>query len=99
MARRFCQSPKSSLSTIPPEKPRIVGYAAKWHEDSFECRNTVRRFVDPVREAPLCAALGAVALKCWQVFQLRGYARVDFRVDADGTAVGAGGQCQSVHFT
>jgi D-alanine-D-alanine ligase len=25
-----------------------------------------------------------VALKCWQVFQLRGYARVDFRVDAAG---------------
>lgn len=76
--------PEIEFVDYPPQKPRIVGYAAKWQEDSFECRNTVRRFVDPVREAPLCAALGAVALKCWQVFQLRGYARVDFRVDAAG---------------
>jgi D-alanine-D-alanine ligase len=68
----------------PPEKPRIVGYAAKWHDDSFEARNTVRRFVDPVREAALCAELGRLSLRCWEIFQLRGYARVDFRVDAAG---------------
>ena len=68
----------------PAGKPRIVGYAAKWQEDSFECRNTVRRFVDPVSEAALCAELGRVSLECWDIFQLRGYARVDFRVDAAG---------------
>lgn len=77
--------PEIEFVDYPADKPRIVGYAAKWQEDSFECRNTVRRFVDPVREAALCAELGRVALKCWQIFQLRGYARVDFRVDAEGT--------------
>lgn len=77
--------PEIEFVDYPAGKPRIVGYAAKWHEDSFECRNTVRRFVDPVQEGALCAELGRVALKCWDIFQLRGYARVDFRVDADGT--------------
>ena len=77
--------PEIEFVDYPESKPRIVGYAAKWHEDSFECRNTVRRFVDPVREAALCAKLGRVAIECWNIFQLRGYARVDFRVDADGT--------------
>lgn len=77
--------PEIEFVDYPANKPRIVGYAAKWHEDSFECRNTVRRFVDPVRESALCAELGRVALKCWHIFQLRGYARVDFRVDAEGT--------------
>ncbi len=76
--------PEIEFIDYPAEKPRIVGYAAKWQEDSFECRNTVRRFVDPVREAQLCAALAEVALKCWEIFQLRGYARVDFRVDGAG---------------
>lgn len=76
--------PEIEFVDYPADKPRIVGYAAKWQEDSFECRNTVRRFVDPVREAPLCDELARVALKCWRVFQLRGYARVDFRVDEAG---------------
>ncbi len=77
--------PEIEFVDYPASKPRIVGYAAKWHEESFECRNTVRRFVDPVAEAGLCAELGRIALRCWDIFQLRGYARVDFRVDADGT--------------
>ena len=76
--------PEIEFVDYPAGKPRIVGYAAKWQEDSFECRNTVRRFVDPVSEAALCAELGSMSLQCWAIFQLRGYARVDFRVDAAG---------------
>lgn len=76
--------PEIEFVDYPAGKPRIVGYAAKWQEDSFECRNTVRRFVDPVQEAALCAELARVSLQCWEIFQLRGYARVDYRVDAAG---------------
>lgn len=66
---------------FPATKPAIVGYAAKWHAQSFEYRNTVRRFgVEP----ELAARLGAIARDCWQLFGLAGYARVDFRVDAAG---------------
>jgi D-alanine-D-alanine ligase len=76
--------PEIEFIDFPADKPRIVGYAAKWKEDSFECRNTPRRFLDPAREPALCAAMSRLALDCWQLFALRGYARVDCRVDADG---------------
>lgn len=68
---------------FPPGKPRIVGYAAKWHADSYEYRSTPRVFeVEPA----LAARVGATALDCWRLFGLDGYARVDFRVDAQGDA-------------
>ncbi len=68
----------------PAGKRRIVDYAAKWHAGSFEFRNTVRRFEFPQQDRALLAQLEAVARSCWTLFGLRGYARVDCRVDADG---------------
>jgi D-alanine-D-alanine ligase len=66
---------------FPAGKPRIVGYAAKWQPDSFEYARTVRTFdVEP----ELCAAAARIALQCWELFELGGYARVDFRVDGNG---------------
>ena len=68
----------------PPEKPHIVGYKAKWQEDSFEFNHTVRRFQYPPKDDALLEKLKEAALLCWHAFQLRGYARVDFRVDKEG---------------
>lgn len=68
----------------PPGKPRFVGYRAKWDEGSFEYGGTPRRFDFPNKDASLIAALRRVSLTCWELFGLRGYARVDFRVDAEG---------------
>jgi len=65
-------------------KPAIVGYDAKWREDSFEYRNTPRSFDLSESEEPLLDRLAATARVCWQLFSLRGYARVDYRVDAAG---------------
>lgn len=65
----------------PAGKPRIVGYAAKWDEASFEYRSTPRRFDFPAADQPLLARLGQLALDCAGLFRLRGYARVDVRVD------------------
>lgn len=81
---RVLPIPEIRFEDFPAGKPRIVGYAAKWHEDSFENRHTVRHFLDPRRESALCDALGAVARRCWALFELGGYARVDFRVDEAG---------------
>lgn len=67
---------------FPPAKPAIVSYAAKWHPQSFEYRNTVRSFAV---QSELAARVGGIARDCWQLFGLAGYARVDFRVDAAGT--------------
>ena len=65
-------------------KPRIVGWAAKWDESSFECRHTVRRFDFAESDGPLLEEVKKLALACWRLFGLSGYARVDFRVDAAG---------------
>jgi len=69
---------------FPEGKPRIVGYSAKWDTESFEYEHTVRSFDFPPEDAPLLAALEGLALRAYDVFRLRGYARVDFRVDAAG---------------
>lgn len=66
-----------------PDKPRIVDYRAKWEEDSFEYRNTPRSFDFRTRDHSLLSELEELSLRSWEVFGLRGYARVDFRVDAD----------------
>ncbi len=69
---------------FPPGKPRIVGYAAKWHAGSFEYEHTARTFDLPPADGPLLAELNRLALACWRLFRLRGWARVDFRVDRAG---------------
>lgn len=68
----------------PPGKPRIVGFAAKWDESSFEALHTPRRFDFPPSDAPLLELLAQISRRCWSALDLRGWARVDFRVDASG---------------
>ncbi|HPD17109.1 MAG TPA: GNAT family N-acetyltransferase [Planctomycetota bacterium] len=65
-------------------KWRVVGYRAKWQEDSFEYHHTPRRFEFPPEDQPLLATLADAARRCWRIFGLCGYARVDFRLDAAG---------------
>jgi D-alanine-D-alanine ligase len=69
---------------FPGAKPKIVGYRAKWDETSFEFKNTIRQFVNEHEEPELCERIRLICLLCWQEFDLRGYARVDFRMDKDG---------------
>jgi D-alanine-D-alanine ligase len=72
------------FSAYPPDKPRIVGHRAKWQSDSFEYHNTPRRFDFAAADGPLLDELRELARQCWTLFRLRGWARVDFRVDAAG---------------
>jgi D-alanine-D-alanine ligase len=72
------------FDTFPPGKPRIVGYAAKWDPDAFEFRATPRRLRFPEEDGKLLDELERLALGCWELFGLAGYARVDFRVDEEG---------------
>ena len=69
---------------FPAGAPRIVDYAAKWLPDSFAYSHTPRRFTFAAGEASLLAELRQLSLRCWEVFGLAGFARVDFRVDAEG---------------
>lgn len=68
---------------FPPDRKRIVDYRAKWEEGSFEYSHTPRSFEFSPQDRSLLRTLNAIALKCWSLFNLRGYARVDFRVDGD----------------
>ncbi|MDA8125075.1 MAG: D-alanine--D-alanine ligase [Deltaproteobacteria bacterium] len=72
------------FDAYPPGKVRVVGYRSKWDENSFEFNHTPRSFRFPETDAPLLAHLKTLALQCWQIFALRGYARVDFRIDKEG---------------
>jgi D-alanine-D-alanine ligase len=67
-----------------PDKLKLLDYRAKWVEDSFEYNNTRRTMDLGAEDASLVAQLQDIAKNCWQLFGLRGYARVDFRVDKDG---------------
>jgi D-alanine-D-alanine ligase len=68
----------------PEGKRRILGYRAKWLEDSFEYLHTIRTFDFPASDHSLLQTLSDMAANCWALFDLRGYARVDFRVDGGG---------------
>ncbi len=61
--------------------PRIVGYDAKWTPDSEAYIGTPRRFGLEAEDPALAAKLKGLALACWHLFALSGYARVDFRLD------------------
>jgi D-alanine-D-alanine ligase len=69
---------------FPPGKARVVDYRSKWVEDSFEYHHTPRCFDFPKEDEPLLHQLTDLALWCWRLFGLHGYARVDFRVDKTG---------------
>lgn len=68
----------------PADKPRIVGYDAKWSQSSFEYNATPRRLRFGPEDAPLVSVLTRLAANAWSEFSLKGYARVDFRVNEKG---------------
>lgn len=68
----------------PPDRPRIIDYEAKWMEGTFAFENTKRRFIDEAAEAGLAHPIRKAACDAWNAFGLRGWARVDFRIDEAG---------------
>jgi D-alanine-D-alanine ligase len=68
----------------PTDKPRIVGYDAKWDPASFDYQHTVRRFDFEGADQSLLDELSDLACTCWRELGIEGYSRVDFRVDSLG---------------
>ncbi|MCR4315163.1 MAG: GNAT family N-acetyltransferase [Planctomycetes bacterium] len=66
------------------DKLKIVHYDAKWNEDAPEYHRTVRTFDFPKEDALLLSKLRRAAMSCAEIFGLRSYSRVDFRVDEGG---------------
>lgn len=69
---------------FPDGMSRVVGYDAKWRTDSFAYRHTVRVFPEGPANASLLERLREISLAIWRLCALRGYARVDFRLDENG---------------
>lgn len=65
------------------DMPRIVDFRAKWVEESFEYENTIREFPREKLNPVLAGKISKMALDCWHVFGLKGYARVDMRIDKE----------------
>ena len=66
------------------DKPKILNYSAKWDKNSFVYRSTTRCFDHNSKDSELLAKMEVIALKCWKLFELKNYARVDFRVNEFG---------------
>jgi D-alanine-D-alanine ligase len=65
----------------PEGKPHIVDYNCKWTEGSFEYENSTREFLGEEYQFVI-----DLARKSWDAFGLKGYARVDFRLNTDNEA-------------
>ena len=65
-------------------RPKIVGYKAKWDETSEEYKQTNRSFETLDDNPELKNKLIDICAKSWNVFNLHGYVRIDFRVDEAG---------------
>jgi D-alanine-D-alanine ligase len=81
---RVLPIPEMEFRDWPAARPRVVGYDAKWDEESHECLNTVRQFGLDRTDPGLNAELIRLAEAAWRLFGLHGFARVDFRVDEAG---------------
>ncbi|MEO8702557.1 MAG: D-alanine--D-alanine ligase [Kofleriaceae bacterium] len=71
------------FAAMPPDRPRIVSYAAKWEADHVDYAGTKPV---PLRDASpaMVAAVEQIARGAWAALGLRDYGRVDLRVDAEG---------------
>jgi D-alanine-D-alanine ligase len=69
---------------FPADVPALVGYEAKWEAETFAYEHTVRRFPDDTADAALLDEIRALAAAAWRLCDLRGYGRVDMRLDEGG---------------
>jgi D-alanine-D-alanine ligase len=75
------------LSKLPEGMPRIAGTEVKWEEWKNPEFKAAKEFVpeDVVRDEKIMAALSEAAKGAWSALRIRDYARIDFRLMADGT--------------
>lgn len=69
---------------MPPDRPRIVSYAAKWDEAHVDYEGT--KPVPMKNVSPqLTEAIEHTSMRAFSALGLRDYGRVDLRVDSNGT--------------
>ena len=65
------------------DAPKILNYNAKWAKESVEYKNSVRSFDFNHEDLPLLKEMEIIVEKTAVLFGLNGFARIDFRLDAD----------------
>jgi D-alanine-D-alanine ligase len=71
------------FSLLPEGEPKIVSYAAKWHEGSAADRGT-RPVLHPQLPPAIAARVRRVAVEAFRAIGMRDYGRVDVRLSASG---------------
>jgi D-alanine-D-alanine ligase len=69
--------------TLPPDKPKILTFAAKWDQSSIYYKSTPVVCPAKIDEAEK-VRIGQVALSAFRIIGCWGYARVDMRLDRTG---------------
>jgi D-alanine-D-alanine ligase len=72
------------FTRLPPEYPKIVTYNAKWLDGSAEYVGTVGTCPAKL-ESEIENLVRQTALKAYRLLEIRDYARVDIRLDRNGT--------------
>lgn len=72
------------FSGLPDDRRAIVDFGAKWDTGEIAYHLTPRVFGIEANAPDLAAEISRLTLACWNALDLSGYARVDFRVGADG---------------
>jgi D-alanine-D-alanine ligase len=65
----------------PKDRVRVLGYNAKWESHSAEYNETEITFEFSKADHKLLGRLRKISHMCWKEFNLKGYARIDFRTD------------------
>jgi D-alanine-D-alanine ligase len=78
--------PPSELvfQNFPEDTPKFFTYEIKWDVKSPLYDNVFRNFISEEQEPVLFKRIKEAALQCWEIFGTSGYARFDFRTDAQG---------------
>jgi len=63
---------------FPKDAPHIIDYRAKWDETSHAYHHTPRRYCEETSE------MKSIAQNTWNALELKGYARIDLRMDSNG---------------
>jgi len=71
------------FSLLPEGEPKIVSYAAKWHEGSLADRGT-RPVLHPALPPAVAARVRRVAVEAFRALGMRDYGRVDVRLSQTG---------------
>jgi D-alanine-D-alanine ligase len=75
--------PSEIVYRLPPDKPRLLTYEAKWITDSEYFEKTAVECPAKIA-AGLRREIGEIAMSACRLFGCAGYARVDMRQDASG---------------